>query len=155
MIELFAIGSHIPELTELYKDCHSKVLEGANEKAIELFESMPSISIDYALMEKSDDVVCINSDFDWDDVGAWDSLYRVRNADENGNIISGNNLILESKNCIIVNDNSDEITVTGIGLENLVIINTKDSIMICPKDRSQDVKQIVEKLRDSGRTDLL
>lgn len=150
-----AIGSHIQELTELYKDCHSKVMDGANEKAFELFESMPSISIDYALMEKSDDVVCINSDFDWDDVGAWDSLYRVRQADENGNILTGNNLILETKNCIIVNDNSDEITVTGIGLENLVIINTKDSIMICPKDRAQDVKKIVEKLRDSGRTELL
>ena len=149
------IGKLIPELTNLYRDCHSKILEGANESAQEVFERMPSISIDYALMEKSPNVVCIKSDFNWDDVGSWDSLDRVRQSDTDGNILSGNNLILDSKNCIVINENSTNIKVTGIGLHDMVIISTGDSIMMCPKSKAQDVKLIVNKLRENGELELL
>lgn len=156
MIKCFPeIGNKIEELSTLYKNCNSEAMPGINHQAIELFESMPSISIDYALMEKSENVACIKSDFDWDDLGAWDSLERVRTKDNNGNIAEGNILLVNSNNCIVINDNSDNVKVTGVGLEDLIIINTGDSIMICPKSKSQDVKLIVNQIREIGETKLL
>jgi mannose-1-phosphate guanylyltransferase len=149
------IGNRINELSMLYDDCISEVLDTFNLSAVDLFESLPSISIDYALMEKSSKVVCVKSEFDWDDVGAWDSLERVRSSDSQGNILSGNTLLLDSSNCIVINENSDKVKVTGVGLDNLIIINTGDSIMICPKNKAQDVKLIVNELRSMGETDLL
>ncbi|MBX3044518.1 MAG: mannose-1-phosphate guanylyltransferase [Candidatus Kapabacteria bacterium] len=149
------IGNYISELTKLYSNYNSEALNSFNSPAEELFSSLPSISIDYALMEKSANVVCIKSDFNWDDVGAWDSLERVREKDENSNILTGNNLLIDSNNCIIINDNSTIQKVTGIGIENLIIINTGDSIMICPKDRAQDVKLIVNELRNNNEIELL
>jgi mannose-1-phosphate guanylyltransferase len=149
------IGKHIDNLAALYKNSHNQLLDSYNSEALELFEKLPSISIDYALMEKSSDVVCAMSDFAWDDVGSWDSLDRVREQDSEGNIIDGNILLLDSKNCTVINENNDNFTVTGFGLENLVIISTGDSIMICPKDKAQDVKKIVIELRNQNKEHLL
>ncbi len=148
------IGNFIKDLELLYKDVNSIVLDTYNEAAKTLFESFPSISIDYALMEKSKEVVCSKSNFVWDDVGAWDSLDRVRDKDINDNIIDGDILLLDSNNCTVINENNN-FTVTGYGLENLVIISTNDSIMICPKEKAQEVKQIVTELKNSNKTHLL
>jgi mannose-1-phosphate guanylyltransferase len=149
------IGLQIDELSKLYKDFHSLTLDKSNPMAKSVFEKLPSISIDYALMEKSDKVVCIDADFKWDDLGSWDSLDRVRKTDENGNITTDGTYILESTNCTIINDNGSNVVITGIALDNLVVINTKDSILICPKDRAQDVKLIVNHLKDKNLDYLL
>lgn len=147
------IGKLIPELKSCFEGFTNLALSSYKEGTKEIFELMPSISIDYALMEKSGNVVCRKSDFRWDDVGSWDSLDRVRPSDNNKNILTGNVVLVDSTNSTILNESN--ITVTGVGLENLVVIATDDSIMICPKEKAQDVKKIVNALRDSNKVNLL
>lgn len=149
------IGDKITELSKIYQGNVDDDEYSNEANDLNIFQSMPSISIDYALMEKSKSVVVIKSDFIWDDVGSWDSLDRVRKSDDNGNITSGNNLLIDSTNSIIINENSENIKITTVGIDDLIIINTSDSILICKKDRAQDVKLIVNKLRESGETQLL
>jgi len=147
------IGNKISEMEAALRS--NSINDICPDKVCKIFEEFPSISIDYALMEKSSKVVCIESDFKWDDIGAWDSLARVRNKDASGNILSGDVLLLDSKDSIVINSQQNGMKITGVGLENLIVINAGDSILICPKDRAQDVKLIVNELRVNGNTELL
>jgi mannose-1-phosphate guanylyltransferase len=112
---------------------------------------MPDISIDYGLMERAHHVAVVCVDFGWDDVGSWDALERVHAPDSAGNINVGGSLLLDSKNCIVMNSVGDDIlSVAAIGIENLVIVATKDGILVCPKDRVQDVRKVVTALREQS-----
>ena len=120
-----------------------------------LYPTIRSISIDYAVMEPSasqGEVVVIPTECKWNDVGSWDMMEVLHDVDANGNIILGDAVPVDVKNSIIY---SSHRTVTAVGVEGLVIVETPDSIMICRKDNAQDVKKIVEKLKKEGRKELL
>ena len=120
------------------------------KKVNHIFEALPDISIDYALMEKARRVVMARAAFGWDDVGAWDSLDRTRPRDADGNVAIGDPVLIDTKDCIIYNEpGADEMAVVAIGVENLAIIVSSDGVLVVPKHRAQDVRQAVSKLKES------
>jgi mannose-1-phosphate guanylyltransferase/mannose-6-phosphate isomerase len=112
------------------------------------FVKMPSISFDYAIMEKTTQAAVIEGSFYWDDVGSWESVKSlVKSTDSAGNTVVGDKILLiDSKDSLIINDNVDTPLIAVLGSESFVIIQTADAILICPKNRSQDVKKVVDLL---------
>lgn len=108
------------------------------------FDEMPNISIDYAVMEKSDNIALIKLESDWNDLGSWGSIYDVSPKDENNNVFIGHVLDEGSKNSFVY---ASSKLVATIGLEDTVIVETEDAILACRKDRTQDVKKIYETLK--------
>jgi mannose-1-phosphate guanylyltransferase/mannose-6-phosphate isomerase len=113
-----------------------------------LFMACPADSIDYAVMEKTDKVVVIPLDAGWNDVGSWSALWDVIDKDDNGNALSGDVLTVDTKNSFL---HSGHRLIAAIGISDLVIVETADAVMVAPKDRVQEVKQIVDKLKASKR----
>ena len=108
------------------------------------FDKMPSISIDYAVMEKSDKIALVALESDWNDLGSWQSIYDVSKKDEHNNVFIGHVIDEGSKNSFVY---ASSKLVTTIGLEDTVIVETEDAILACKKDRTQDVKHIYETLK--------
>lgn len=115
--------------------------EGKHGEAAELFEALPKISIDYALMEKARRVFVAEAAFDWDDLGSWDSLARVRELDHAGNVASGKVTLVECKDSVILNDRSSQ-GIYALGVQDLVVVVTDEAVMICPKSRAQEVRKL-------------
>ena len=111
------------------------------------FDKMPNISLDYALMEKSDNLVMIKLESDWKDLGSWDAIYDISPKDNNGNVFVGHVLDEGSKNSLVY---SSSKLVATIGLEDIVLVETEDAILACSKDKTQDVKHIYETLKQQN-----
>jgi mannose-1-phosphate guanylyltransferase len=118
----------------------------------EVYPTLESISIDYAVMEKADNVYTVKGNFGWSDVGSWRTLEKMMKPDENDNSIDGDVIISNSTNNIIV---GNKRLIALLHVDDLIVVDTEDAILICSKERAQNVKQIVEKLREKGRKDLL
>jgi mannose-1-phosphate guanylyltransferase / mannose-6-phosphate isomerase len=116
----------------------------------ENFEKCANISVDYAVMEKSDKVVVMPIDVGWSDVGNWHALSEIAPKDQNGNSLIGDVLALKTKDCYI---NSKNNLVTAIGVKNLIIIALKDATLIANKDNAQDVKELFEALKKHKRSE--
>ena len=112
------------------------------------FASSPSMSIDYALMEKSKNVVVVPMDAKWIDVGSWSNLYEIGKKDSSNNFIKGDVVSLETTNSYI---NASHHLVATIGIDNLIVVSTSDAILIASRDKSHEVKNIVEKLQLRNR----
>ena len=112
------------------------------------FDQAPNISVDYAVMEHSREVQVVPAGFAWSDVGSWDAVHELLEADEHGNVIKGDVLALDVSNSLIRSD--ADLTVAAIGLENILCVITDDAAFIAPIDRAQDAKQVVEALRAKG-----
>ena len=111
-----------------------------------IYENMPSISIDYAIMEKSNKVALVELQSDWNDLGSWQSLYNVKEKDENGNVLTGKVVVDNVKNSFIY---SQKEVVAVSSLENIILVETEDAIMACDINSSQNVKKLYEKLKQS------
>ena len=116
------------------------------------FDEVPSISIDYALMEKAEGVVMGEGGFGWSDVGSWSSLGDIWPRDSHDNALRGENIALESENCILYNP--DKFTAL-IGIKDLIIVNTPDALLVCRKDQDQKVKDIIHKLIEEKKDKIL
>ncbi|HEY3850520.1 MAG TPA: mannose-1-phosphate guanylyltransferase/mannose-6-phosphate isomerase [Steroidobacteraceae bacterium] len=112
------------------------------------FEKCRSDSIDYAVMEKTRDAVVLPLDAGWSDVGSWASLFDALPADEEGNVLRGDVLVHDTHDCYV---HSTSRLVAAVGMDDHVIVETKDAILVAPKERVQDVKDLVAKLKKSGR----
>ena len=147
-IFMFKASVLLEELAKCSPEIYSKLsnfdFSESNEIPFVEFEKMPSISIDYAVMEKSDKIALLKLESDWNDLGSWQSIYDVSKKDENGNVIVGHVLDEGSKNSLIY---SSSKLVATIGLEDAVIVETEDAILACKKDKTQDVKKIFETLK--------
>lgn len=147
---LRAIEIHAKDIYESAVVCYQKSLEVNVDGAIALeliaehFEKIPDISIDCAVMEKAKDVVVIPSRFDWSDVGCWQSLAKMIKPDDSGNRIDGEAVLIDVNNTMI---QSRHRMVAGVGLQDLVIVDTEDALLVSHAGRVQDVKKIVEKLK--------
>ena len=120
-----------------------------------IYASIPNISIDYAVMEPSapnGDVLVISAEFGWNDVGSWNVMDVLNIPDSAGNVLIGDTLAIDVSDTVIY---SSGRTVTAVGVENLVIVETPDAIMVCQKNKAQDVKKIVNTLEKENRTELL
>jgi mannose-1-phosphate guanylyltransferase len=140
------MAAAIPMIAE---DLRSGNIMGAERH----FEALPSISIDYALMEKAKQVYVARAAFEWDDLGSWDALERSFTTDDRGNVVQGEAVIVDSSNCVVYGSNG-EVATCLLGVEGLVVVVTPDAVLVCPKDRAQDVRKIVDELksRELGRT---
>lgn len=111
------------------------------------YEHMPSISIDYAVMEKSKNIVLLPLESDWNDLGSWQSIYDISKKDENNNVISGNVINVGSKNSLI---SSKSKLIASVGLKNIVLVETEDAILACDKNKTQDVKKVFDELKTTN-----
>ncbi|PZD96378.1 mannose-1-phosphate guanylyltransferase [Paenibacillus sambharensis] len=116
------------------------------------FAKMPDQSIDYGIMEKVNNIYVIPCVFGWDDVGSWTALERINELDEDGNVIRGNILNLDTKRCII---ESNGKLIATLGIEDLIVVDTEDVTLICTKDKAQEVKLLLKELRMQKREEYL
>lgn len=112
------------------------------------FSACPADSIDYAVMEKTDQAVMVPLSAGWNDVGSWSALWDVADKDENGNVVHGDVLTVDSMSSFI---HANKKLVAAVGISDLVIVETDDAVMVAPKDRVQDVKEIVAQLKKTHR----
>jgi mannose-1-phosphate guanylyltransferase/mannose-6-phosphate isomerase len=112
------------------------------------FAEAPSISVDYAVMEKTAAAVVLPIDVGWNDVGAWSSLWELAPRDANGNYASGDASLESTTNCYV---HSDKGMVATIGVKDLIIVNTQDALLVADKSRAQDVSKLVSQLKKAGR----
>jgi mannose-1-phosphate guanylyltransferase len=127
---------------------------GDDAAAARLYEALPVDAVDYTVMERTESLLLVPADFDWRDVGSWSELadlLRLRQ-DEDGNVVEGPSVLLETRNSLI---SVPDKLVAVIGLSDLVVVDTEDALLICPKSRAQDVKRVVDVLRQTGRSTYL
>ena len=156
---MFDAISLIDELTSHSPDIVKSVRKAVNNSLKDLdfirldkkaFESSPSNSIDYALMEKSDNVVVIPLDIGWSDVGSWSALYDVSKKDKSGNVLKGDVIVKDTTNTYIYASNH---IVATIGVDNLVVVDTPDATFIASQDKAHLVKSVVESIQKKGRNE--
>ena len=144
---------YLPEIFDgLQKIGESINTEKYENTLKEVFSNLPSESIDYGIMEKADNIYVIPGNFGWDDVGSWLSLERINKTNQDGNVIKGNVISIKTKNSII--QGGDKLIAT-IGLKDVVIIDTDDAMLICHKNNTQEVKEIISNLRICNRNEYL
>ncbi|MGE5328968.1 MAG: mannose-1-phosphate guanylyltransferase [Deltaproteobacteria bacterium] len=127
------LGDYQPEVYRLFNSSYQELLQN--------FKYMPSISIDYAIAEKSTRVVTIPIDVYWSDIGSWDAIYDLMDKDENGNAKIGDCITNNCSNSLMIGNNR---IIAGVGLENIVVIETDDVILIAKKGETQRVKDLVK-----------
>lgn len=116
------------------------------------FAAFCSESIDYGIMEKAENIYTIPGTFGWDDVGSWLAVDRIRKSNEMGNVVSGNVITVNSKNCII--EGSRKL-IAAVGLRNMVIVDTEDAILICEKPSVGEIKKVLENLKICNREEYI
>jgi mannose-1-phosphate guanylyltransferase/mannose-6-phosphate isomerase len=161
-IFLFRADTYIEELRkyepEMVAACEQSVADAKLDTDFvrpeaESFTASPSNSIDYAVMERTDNAVVVPLDAGWSDVGSWSALHEVSDKDEMGNVVDGDVFAHDCRNSYIY---SSSRLVTTVGLEDVIVVENKDSVFVAHKDRSEDVKVLVERLKGAERpeTDL-
>jgi mannose-1-phosphate guanylyltransferase len=121
--------------------------EREEEALTGLYTRIGNISIDYGVMEKADNVMVIRGSFVWDDYADWEVVSRVVPGEEDGNVIRGNAVTIDSKNTLVW---SEQGVVAAIGVENLIVVKQGDAVLICPRSRARDVKFVVKELKERG-----
>lgn len=150
---LAELHTHAPELLEKARACiaASTAVETAGcvqqELSAEHFADMPDISIDYALMERSANVVVIPAAFDWSDIGSWTAVADLVPADAQGNRTTGEALFMDSQRNFV---QSDGRLVAALGVEDLIIIDTADAVLVAHADRAQEVRRVARQLKDKA-----
>lgn len=124
----------------------------AQEEINNIFKTFQPESIDYGVMEKTERAEIIASQVDWNDVGSWKSLENLLPSDESGNITDKMNLLIDTSNSII---KGNRRLIAAIGLKDMVVIDTEDVLLICPKERCQEVKTLVERLKEERKDEYL
>ncbi|MGQ9920295.1 MAG: mannose-1-phosphate guanylyltransferase/mannose-6-phosphate isomerase [Desulfobacca sp.] len=144
-----ALGQHLPAVQVRLREA---LQQGAAVDWPAVYQDLPSISIDYGVMEKAANVAIVPVNMGWSDVGTWGALYDLFPADFQGNVILGNACDLDSRGCLIF---SQERLVATLGLEGTIVVDTPDATLVCPRHRSQDVKDLVAKLQDRNPVELI
>jgi mannose-1-phosphate guanylyltransferase len=142
------IEEHLPELYEGLLEIEAKLGTPAEEETVHrVYCQIRSISIDYGVMEKAQRVIVLKATFGWNDLGSWEEIYKISRKDADGNAVTGEVLPLDTKNCLI---DSPHRLIATLGVEDLVIVDAGDAILICRRDRAQDVRELVELMKRRG-----
>lgn len=144
-IFIFRADTMLQELKKFAPDDYEVINKIKDEKSLNrLWPQITSISIDYAVMEKTDKMVLMPADFGWIDLGSWQAIEEFLKKDKQGNISQGRHIDSESRNITVW---AQERIVVTLGLNNLIIVDTKDALLVCAKSKTQEVKEIVKKLK--------
>ena len=150
-VEVFIaeLARHAPRhLTGLRKVVAARAA-GDEAGAARLYSRLPVEVIDRSVMEKTDRLLLVPADFDWADIGNWSELGDRVRADDHGNSVEGESILVDTRGSLILGDRR---LVAAIGLQDMIIIDTEDAILVCPRSRAQDVKKVVEALRRARKT---
>ncbi len=142
---------YLPEIFSGFKNLQAYLGTAKGEERIkELYQTLPSISVDYGVMEKTDRVAVMKAQVGWSDLGSWEAYHEVSEKDAKGNVVRGNVVDIESEGSLIF---ADKRLVATVGLKDLVVVDTEDATLVCPRERSQDVKKIVGLLQEKNSTE--
>ena len=145
-----SLKTFMPDLTDSLNKIAPKLHAG--EQFDELWKFIDPESIDYGLLEKTDNIYVVTGDFKWNDIGSWSALYDVLNPRDDGNIVRGNGKVMNGKNNLI--QSNGKFTAI-LGLSDLVVVNTDDATLIVPRDKVEDVKDLVAFLKKDGQNNLI
>lgn len=126
----------------------------ADEEAVlnKEFMNLEAESVDYAIMEKADNIYIIPGNFGWDDIGSWLAVGRIKKTDDDNNVVNGNVVTVNTKNCVI--EGADKLIAT-VGLRDVVVVDTKDATLISTKENAGEIKKVLAKLRETGKNQYL
>ncbi len=147
---LGALELHAPDVLQGAR----AAADGATQEGLFLrpksdaFAAVPSISIDYAVMERAGNVSVVSVDMGWSDVGSWDALWRVTAPDADGNVLRGAGALVSCRDSMVRNDGGP--FVAALGLENMVVVSTADAVLIAPRNRAEDIRKVVERIEAEG-----
>jgi mannose-1-phosphate guanylyltransferase len=140
---------HMPDVAELFEDGKNHFYQNDEERFIrKVYSQFKNVSIDIGIMEKASEVYVVLSDFGWSDLGTWKSLYDISPKDENANVLDGNTMTYETKDCIIKTP-KDRLVVT-YGLEGFIVAEYDNVLLICKKDEEQRVRDFVADAKNKG-----
>jgi mannose-1-phosphate guanylyltransferase len=155
---LRALDKYLPKTARGLEEIRMAIKTAGEKRVTEgVYKEAEDISIDVGVSEKSKNMLLIPAEFSWSDVGDWKVAYDVSDKDKDGNVVicekgDGEYIGLDSKNCLI--HFSDQLIAT-IGVDNLIIVDTKDALLVARKDRAEEVKRLVELLKKKGKTEYL
>ncbi|ERI94313.1 putative mannose-1-phosphate guanylyltransferase/mannose-6-phosphate isomerase [Clostridiales bacterium oral taxon 876 str. F0540] len=131
-------------LSEIALSCDTELQSTIYEK----YSLLDSISIDYGILEKAEEIHVIPCDMGWDDLGSWNSIYRLLQKDDNGNVIDGDIVQLNTQNCLI---KGEKKVIATLGVENLIVVDTCDGLLVCAKKYEQNVKDILKQMKNKTK----
>ena len=157
---IWKVSSILKNMQQFMPDTYERLMAiktsiGTSEQEIVLdreFHAMESLSIDYGIMEKAEDIYILPGTFGWDDVGSWLAVERIKKTNEFGNVVNGNIITVNTKNCIIQGDRK---LIATVGLEDLIVVDTDDATLICAKDSAGDIKKVLENLKICNRDEYI
>ena len=130
---------------DIYSNLSEYDFKKSNSIDFMKFDKMPSISLDYAVMEKTNNMVLVPLKSDWNDLGCWESIYDINKKNKDGNVNIGNVIAKDCKNSMLY---SSDRLIAGVGLDNILLVETADAILVCDKNKTQEVKAVYDKLKE-------
>lgn len=147
---LEAVRRHMPELHEGLVEIERNGF--ARETVTCVYGSFPDISVDYGIMERAENRAVVLAEYGWSDVGSWSALGELLEADSRGNVARGQVVTLDCSDSILY---SDQGLLAAIGLHEVIVVSTRDAVLVCPKEKAQEVREMVKKLEEMGREEYL
>lgn len=143
----------LPETYAGLKKIQSAIGTAEEQRVLEgEFQDFQSVSIDYGVMEKAENIYTVSGSFGWDDVGSWLAVGRIKQTNEFGNVMDGNVVAVDTKNTII---QGGKKLIALVGIEDTIVVDTEDALLVCEKNHAGDIKKVLELLRMCGRTEYL
>ena len=150
---LNAIGCFLPDLHRGLMEIREALgTDRAEEAVSRVYAALRPVSIDYGVMEKAKEVLIVPGDFGWSDLGSWDALWEISPKDDNGNAVRGEFIGIDAADSLV---HSPGKLVALVGVKDLLVVETKDALLICRRGRSQDVRKVVQALEEKGAADYL
>jgi len=157
---IWKVSTVLREFEKLMPRFYTQLMEidaalGTAEEQAVLERVWPRVeneTIDYGIMERAENVAVIPVDIGWSDVGSWATLFEFLPTDAEGNVVVGQHIGLDTRGCLI---HGSHRLVTTIGLEDMIVVDTEDALLVCPRERAQEVRDLVRKLKESGREEYL
>ncbi len=146
-IFIFSLSTILEEFEKKEPEIQHKIREiNFKDKASyrEIYGKLPSISIDYAIMEKSDRIILIPAEFDWSDLGSWEAIYEISPKDHHNNVVKGDVISINCENSLIY---SSSRCISTVGLTDMIVVETDDAVLVCNRKDSQKVKEVFERLK--------
>ena len=157
---IWKVSTILGEMQKYLPDTYAKLMtikeaigtDNYDEVLNKEFTAMESVSVDYGILEKAESIYVIPGSFGWDDVGSWLAVERLQTTDGDNNVISGDVVAVNTKNCII---QGEKKLIAAVGLDNIVVVDTPDAILIAEKEHAGEIKTVMSKLEEAGRDELL
>ncbi len=154
-----AFASHSPDTLTLTKSLHSSPAKNFNQLLPSIYDKATSISIDYAISEKAHNLLLIPAEIGWNDIGEWEVVYQLGRKDPQGNVVLCDHSSVEASTILVDTYNNiiqtDGRLVSLLGVEDMIVIDTDQTVFIAPRSKSQEVKKMVEALKDQGKDQFL